>query len=162
MSLETTHAGYQIHYSENDDLWRCWELDLDAPSLSALKNKINQWDAKARRLSNIPVLILSQYDRKPSRGTATMIDRDGGVWCAVETATRHHGVKSERKKLKPESLILDNPEGRSAIAELQRLAKIEDEAREAVKAARDKLPRPDLGAFKALEENDLGGQSHAR
>src|SRR6059058_4999435 len=39
--LKTGYKNFTIVYAENQDLWRCWELDVEAATLSALKRKID-------------------------------------------------------------------------------------------------------------------------
>lgn len=60
MTIETEHRGYKISYAENEDVWRCWDLEEDAPTLSALKRKIDKHD-KARRTATevIPAVRIS-------------------------------------------------------------------------------------------------------
>lgn len=60
MSIETEHRGYKVHYAENQDVWRCWSLEVDAPTLSGVKRKIDKHD-KARRTptETIPALLIS-------------------------------------------------------------------------------------------------------
>ena len=55
--IETTHNDHSIRYDEGSDEWTCSAMDLKAKSLSALKAKINDFDAKERKLGNGVVLI---------------------------------------------------------------------------------------------------------
>lgn len=59
--IETSYRGYRIHYSENEDVWRCSDLNAEAGMLSTLKQKMSRLILKARKESGagIPALHLN-------------------------------------------------------------------------------------------------------
>lgn len=40
--IELQHQGFDIYYGENDDLWHCTHLRIEAKTLSKAKQKINE------------------------------------------------------------------------------------------------------------------------
>lgn len=56
MKLE--HLGYAVEWREYDDRWRCEELELDAPSFTGLKKKMQERLATNKPVKvNIPAMI---------------------------------------------------------------------------------------------------------
>lgn len=52
MSIEVEHRGYKIHYAENGDVWRCWDLngkDAENAALSKVKQAIDRVLLKERK-----------------------------------------------------------------------------------------------------------------
>ena len=47
--IETEHKGYKITYSDNEDVWRCWELNVEHEKLSKLKQRIDRLSLEARK-----------------------------------------------------------------------------------------------------------------
>jgi hypothetical protein len=136
MTIETTHNDHPIRYDESDDEWYCPAMDLKAKTLSALKAKINDFDAKERKLGNGVVLIHVNGYRFRSKNEiapkvkATMLDKGDldkypAVWIS-------HVDTKQREKVGLHSLILDTPEN---IATLEEAFRMEQEAAATVKKA---------------------------
>lgn len=53
--METKYRDFEIYYDEDTDLWRCSDLNMDGPSLSAVKNKIAA-QSKSERAINAHAL----------------------------------------------------------------------------------------------------------
>lgn len=64
--LTTEHRGYTIRYTESADEWRCFDLDVDAPTLTKAKEKINALLLKHRKAAALDVLIVSARHRSLS------------------------------------------------------------------------------------------------
>jgi len=143
--IKTDHNGHEIVYSENQDVWRCWKLDLEAKTLSALRNKINKIDADARRI-NIEVIRVGSYHQPTSdRVNCTMIDADGESAWVIETKTHKvYGVtktETTRRKVDLRSLAECSPENEALIAEWTRLFREQRDAEARAKAAAEAIPR---------------------
>lgn len=124
MSLETTHNDHTISYNENNDVWQCRELDLSAKTLSTLKTKINDFDAKERKLGKNGVALLYLGDWKNTDGVkvrATMLNK------AMEDGSNHAAVwisyidSKTREKTGIHALVLDTPENHAVLAEAKNL-----------------------------------------
>ena len=59
MAIETEHKGYEIRYSENEDCWNCYDLDVTGTSLSRIKAAIDKELLKIRKASAVDVIQLS-------------------------------------------------------------------------------------------------------
>lgn len=134
---EIEYRGYVVRFSENQDVWRCWALDLEGEKLSTVKAKIDRIIAQSRKLSEaVPMMYMDHFHTaKPVRVVALAQPRKGedsptDAWCLVPGRERflNHDTKTydyrdveERKKLPLLSLYLDTPENRAAVAEIDRL-----------------------------------------
>lgn len=112
------HRGYELRYSDNEDVWRCHKLNLEHKSLNKAKELINKIDADARKLdAGVALIYLSTSGIEPV--TATMIDLDGkGVWVNQMTTSAKYPFKKtveRRQKHSREALVLDTPENRELI-----------------------------------------------
>lgn len=135
--IETTYLDQRIVYAENEDVWRCWALDIEAPTLSALKEKIRKVDADARRMDR-PALHFEYNGTKPTLCTIVMLDAERDkVWI-----TKKEGGTLRRHKVTLDRIVLDTPENRALIAEFQALAREAEAARAKSDAARAKIPSP--------------------
>ena len=127
MTIETNHNDHPIRYDETADEWTCPAMDLKAKTLSALKAKINDFDAKERKLGNGVVLIhvngyrySSQKDIAP-KVRATMLDKgDLDKYPAVWTS---HVYTKQREKVGLHALALDTPENVATLHEADRIEK---------------------------------------
>lgn len=147
MSIEIEHGGYKVRYDEQADVWRCYDLDLEAKTLSALKTKINKVDADARRVDNVAVFKMSEHDRRPTAAFITLIDNEKDVWISGDKVK---WGKPGREKTAVTNLILDIQENRDAIQEAIRLSKIADEASTRARDARIALPRMTMDQLRAI------------
>jgi len=108
--IETEHNGHAITYAENEDVWRCWSMNVEGKTLSAVKAKLNKLDADARRV-NVPVIVLNHYGcTVDAIGLATLIDK-GDVWIAA----KDRRGSTQRSKTSMSRIVLDTPENREAI-----------------------------------------------
>lgn len=142
--LSVKHNGFEITYSENEDVWRCWQADVQSPKLSVVKQKLNNIIAADRRLDAVPVIVLG-YDDTPVEGVATLLVGEKGVW--VKRMRRVYGTYSRgrnelgRVKEGLDNVILDTPENRALIAEFVRLHEAARNATDAARAAKRAIPR---------------------
>lgn len=154
--METDHNGHLIRYNEADDKWECRELDLTANCLSALKTKINDFDAKERRLGDkgVELLHVDSYRRNWSREDAavvraTLLDKE------IDFKGNHALVwitdkDKQRQKVGLHSLMLNTPEN---IAVLEKAREIETKANLEIKRAQKMvadIPRMTVDQLKAL------------
>jgi hypothetical protein len=150
MAIKTEHNGYEITYSENEDLWRCWTLELEAKTLSALKTKMNKLDADRRRLDMPQVWHLTYSGPKLKK--ATLIE-DGAVWLLAGGDDKRG---RQREKVGLENTVIDTPANRQAI---EMYVAAEEVARKAQRTAyemRQAIPRAtaaDLMALKVRTED---------
>lgn len=156
--IETEHNGYKIRYGENSDTWECYDLQLSANTLSALKDKINKTLAQERRLGNIAVLKIGHgWHAGADPGVLTALCAEGTAYHKAPAGwvvfTDKKGRK-KREKVALGELVLDTPEHRKAmaayIAERRRIRALEEAADETVKA----LPRLTPDELKEMKTND--------
>ncbi len=137
MSIETEHNGHKITYAENEDVWRCWALDLDAKTLGALRTKINKIDAEARRVDNVNAIKVNEHgfgSHEPVE--IVMVDGDS-AWVIHRQQRMWRGQmepKLVREKVKLHQLALDLPE---TVVAFDRLAEARAAERAATLAARE-------------------------
>lgn len=113
--ITTEHSGHEIVYSENEDVWRCWNLDAEAKTLSALKVKINKHLNEARRLDNVRVWKLD-WGGTPELYSVTLLEGDGAAWVSkVAPGTSKGRREKVREKALLKDLVLDTAENRAAI-----------------------------------------------
>jgi len=141
VSIETEHNGHKITYSENEDVWRCWQLDMDGKTLSALKQKINQHDASMRRIKPTVAWAVRSWGG-PEKVTLTLIADDKEVWAVDE--------EGRRQKRAFKDLRADTPETLAAFAEYQHFTKLERDYGKLAKAALDKLKPLTRAALAAM------------
>lgn len=144
--IETEHMGHPIRYGENSNEWTAPGLDLTASSLSALKTKINQWDAAKRRVSNMPVLTLAHNmahgwgNELFEEATAVLLDADGtSIW--VNKPSLRHGVKGDRVKMPFDRVALDNEHNRASLAAVSAKRKLVREIQETIKEIEQGIQR---------------------
>lgn len=125
--ITTTHNDRPIHYDETNDEWQCPAVDVKAKTLSALKTKINDFDAKERKLGTGVVLIkIDGYRFRSSKEIApkvraTMLDKEAtenhaAVWIS-------HLSDGQREKTGIHALALDTPENIAILTEADRIEK---------------------------------------
>lgn len=150
--IQIKHGEYTIRYSENEDMWNCYDLSLEAPTLSKLKAKINKHDADLRRVENVPVLLLAPWGGKAESGwQVTLIDDDGkSVWVSKAIGSKRDG--KARQKVALNTVMLDTPENRRYVEEYQRLVQEESEIAARRRALVEQMPRPKAEDFAALKK----------
>lgn len=88
-AMEVEHAGFKIRYQENENKWRCWELDIDGPQLSTVKAKINNLMAAERRIVPTQAVHWATYSA-PEIVLITMV---------AATKPDRHGVSREARQV---------------------------------------------------------------
>lgn len=147
--ITTEHAGHEIVYSENEDVWRCWNLDAEAKTLSALRTKINKHLAEARRVDNVRVWKM-EWSGGPKLCAVTLLEGDEHAWISQLASEAGKGRREKvREKAALDSLILDTPENRAAMEAWRALEAAAREAQSAAYKAKEALPRATVEALKA-------------
>jgi hypothetical protein len=143
--IETSHNGHVITYAENEDVWRCWDMNIEAKTLSAIKAKLNKVEADARRC-NVPVIVLHRYGCEVDAiGIATVIDGKD-VWVSSKD-TRGRAVRSKKSM---GSILLDTPENRAAIKAATARRREGDKIIKEANAMWSAIPRVTPEALKSL------------
>ena len=155
MMIQTTHNDKIIKYNEDGNKWECPAIDVVGASLSAVKAKINDFDAKERKLGK--GVVLRKIDNyRYGKGDqvplvrATMLDKD------FEPDARHiavwisHVDGGQREKVGLHSLILDTPENLATLKECERLSKEASELTAKELKLRADIPRVTVDQIKAL------------
>lgn len=153
--VKTEHNGYEIEFSEHQDLWSCRSLELSDKSLKRLRTKINQVSAQARRLDTIPLLSVTSYNDKVSPVTGVLIDSDGkNVWCLGSRwgGTVKGNAPPERFKVDATSLVHDTPEHRQIVVEAKNIEREADGLRAKARAMLEALPRIDLATMQGISQ----------
>lgn len=130
MAIETEYRGYNLRYVENEDIWRCFDLDIEASKLSALKSKVAKIDNDARKAEATPVFVI-QWGRVVGGVLLSWVD-DGHVWVVCD---------KRRRKEKAADIVLDTPEVRAEINRAVTLEKQAQTLRAEASAIHAALPR---------------------
>lgn len=147
--ITTEHAGHEITYSENEDVWRCWNLDAEAKTLSALKAKINKHLAEARRIGNVRVWKIEWGDA-PALHVVTLLEGDAAAWVSKVNGKTNGRMRDKvREKASLKNLVLDTPENRAAIEAWRALERAAAEASRKARDAKEALPHPTQEDLKA-------------
>lgn len=112
-TIRTTYKDYEIVYSEFNDQWTATDTGLHAPSLSKLKDKLDDYDKQMRRI-NIPVLF-GNYD---TEGTATLLDGTM-VWVTPIDTRYGRGRRKVGQRTAYPLEVEANKQARTKIAELR-------------------------------------------
>jgi hypothetical protein len=150
--IETTHNGHVIRYSENADEWVCSDLDVRGKTLSAIKTTINKVDADARRVANVPVIIVTQYSAHEF-GKVTLIE-NGSAWVSIFLRKGNGGKPdlTSRRKINLKNMVLDTPENRRLLAAAIELSKNVEDARVKAAEARENIPRITVADLKGTPD----------
>lgn len=62
---ETIYKGFKVRYSENEDEWNAYELNVSDPRLGKLKAKIDKILREARKSAAIPAVLISGIHHEP-------------------------------------------------------------------------------------------------
>lgn len=126
MALETEYLGFTIVFADNEEVWRCWELNVEHKSLSKCKalisHKVREEIATASLICGLrtwgsvkKVQVVGLIDGKPDQVRVKSLEDD------------------ERRTLeKMSDLFRWSPENEALLAEADRLA---NEARDLSKRA---------------------------
>lgn len=98
--ITTAYREYKIGYAENEDVWRCWDLGVAAPTLGKVKAMIDSVLREAMKAAAPAVWNISWGD--PRLVKITSLDADG----------KHAWVMDDgkRQKVNLRNLILSTPE----------------------------------------------------
>lgn len=116
--ITTKHAGCEIVYIEADDTWRAPKLNIQATTLSSIKEQITKHLDKVWKVDNVRAWHLGWRD--PELCIITRLDWDDHAW------VHPVGAPEERKRVPRRELVLDTPENVAAIKrcrELERAAR---------------------------------------
>lgn len=165
--IQTEHRGYTVRYSENEDNWRCYDLDLEDASLAKLKERIDKLLLKVRKESAVDVLIVGSehsshftvtegraidakvgFERQRSSYSSEAKEPIRKVSLGI-FSNRRGGDRGGKSFYPISDVSLPTPEVYAAVAEVERLRKIAKAAEEAVRAAVRAIPR--------ISEEDVAG-----
>lgn len=147
--ITTEHSGHEIVYSENEDVWRCWNLDAEAKTLSALKTKINKHLNEARRLDNVRVWKLD-WGGTPELYGVTLLEGDGAAWVAKVAPGANKGRREKvREKALLKDLVLDTAKNRAAIEMWRSLEFVARTAQQKASDAKAAIARVTVGDLRA-------------
>lgn len=94
--LKTTHHGYTIRFSENEDLWNCYDLGFEHKSLQKLKLRINKWMKDRLDSANIVVAFRDGYsydEYKLATVVGAVSDEPGTFWILLDKEDKRRKVK---------------------------------------------------------------------
>lgn len=158
--IETDYQGRAIHYAENQDVWKCESLELEAKTLTALKNKMGKLLADDRRVNARPVLIMAQdYDATIKTGNVVLLTEKGkSAWVMVDAGEEWwRGAKrpvTKRMKFAISQLMDPTPENYAAIEEAKRVAKEAQAMAQKAREMRQAIPRLSLEILKDMGSDD--------
>ena len=109
--IKITHQGFDITFAENENIWRCWKLNIENENLSKLKQKINKHISVALKTMNIDCAVLDKYGVSCSndiqRGKIISRDaRTGEFWVVKGANERRERV--DGKFLRPWSSEIED------------------------------------------------------
>lgn len=153
--IETEHRGYKIHYSENEDVWRAYALDVAGATLTAVKRKVDAIERKTRSVESIPAFhvayrgnvcagIITAKVGKTATGRHLYWDRKDAVWFV-------NAESKSRSRVELKELIEDTSENRAKLEEWRRLSAIAHRAELEAKAALEAIPRMSVEAMPAAD-----------
>lgn len=171
--LETTHRGYVIRYSENEDKWRSYDAGdgMEAETLSKLKDKIDRTIAKQKKETSINCLVLEGDHNSQETGLteAKMTaylgpDMKNKTYSSLQKAVAGQKVeaiysskkygrrdeKAARRSIELNDCCLDTAEVHAALAEANRLGTIAKQAAAAHRNAVKAIPRMTLADIESL------------
>ena len=156
--IETEHKGYRISYSDNEDVWRCWELNIEHEKLSKLKQRIDRLSLEARKEAAFDALRI-QYNGRAElvRVVQVLKKGDKGHWCndRIRVAVMcKDDDRLVRRTMAVEELY--DPGAGDAYAEYQRCLEEERRAREETQCALDAIPRIDPKLYEKLAQTGTG------
>jgi hypothetical protein len=140
------HKGFTLTYSERADTWSAPSVDMEAVTLKELRNKIDTltkigsaglpviYISRGLSVQEVKYVTASRSANQKEHSTKVLIsDESGNVF----------PVESRR-------LILDTPENRTEIAEIQLLMAARDSQTQEVNKRQDKLNSQERGIMFSL------------
>lgn len=142
-NLSVEHRGYSISFATNEEVWRCWTLDIEDKSLAKVKAKINkiERDLRNAEIKQIDAIAIETWH---SFETITILSlaSEGAAWIMTKSGRR------EKKSLQRLALVTDENK-----ATIKQIRELREEAARLGKHA-DKLveaiPRVTVEALRAL------------
>lgn len=145
MGAEVEHRGYVIGYSENEDVWRCWDIDFSSAKLSAVRQKIDALERGHRKFSRPAIFVGYSDAPKPCVIVSLDEDRDRCWTTTDRQLTDRYGRavdgKLRRQKVSLSQIIDDTPENQALVAQLGALRRAAAEAQQAASAHNNAIPR---------------------
>ena len=159
--LSTEYRGYDIHYSENEDVWTCYDVGASHEKLSRVKAKIDEMHRKLRKANAFHCLDVSFYFGAKAR-EATIVEYLGPVRAKTSAHQRvgdgeviDHEIaymsargglseKKSRQKGKLSQLALNDTENMRRISEAQRLYAEAEKIRKQAQQIVESLDRPTI------------------
>lgn len=164
MSIETEHRGYIIRYSENEDLWVCYDCRVRESSLARAKAKIDGLHRQMRKAAAVACYVIdTRTEEDLNLLDAKAIDYLGekfegytqrksvGHEVAVMT-TRRGNERPGRTTMRLQDLVAEDPSLPERLNEINRLRAVRRRAQAAEKAAIDALPRVQFEDIAGLVE----------
>jgi len=148
VNITTEHRGYLIRFSENEDKWRSYDLDLEDTSLAKLKDMIDSFLLKLRKEAACNVLYISgtnvfearAIDARPL-GYRTLNATPGWDHEIGVMMKRGSDSRAGKSFQKAGSLALPTDEVYAAIDAAKVLSEAAKAAERKAKAAWDAIPR---------------------
>lgn len=148
MQIETKHGDHKIQYDEESNTWKCEAMKCSAPSLAALRTKLNTEDREDRRISNIRAFSLDRgYEGEAAEVVITMIDT--GRYGVNSYRVRNEAVK-KREFFSLSSLVILNEKNLPKIERYKKAAGAVEAIEKELEAARNALPKTTIEELKKL------------
>lgn len=163
MSLEVVHRDFKIHYAENRDVWECYDLSLEAPTLSKLKDKVNRFVQKLGKKVGLPayfqehrsgstltkcMVVSAPFVKKEmdwdAKGYERIVKDIDYVWIAFD-----YGQTKKRRQERLGNLFPDSDETRAAMEAIALLHSEERRLEERRNVA--------LGQMTRMKPSDISG-----
>jgi hypothetical protein len=143
--IEVKHGSHKITYDEASNTWSCKAMRCDAPSLAALRTKLNNEDREDRRIGNIRAFSMDRgYEN--TEIIITMIDTGArGV-----NGYRVGSSGNKREYFSLGSLVLLNDKNAPKIKKYKDACAAHEAAELAMYAAREALPHPTVEELQKL------------
>lgn len=95
--IKITHQGFDITYAENENVWRCWKLNVEDKSLTGLRQKINKMISKALKDMSLECFVINEYGGSEiTKARITSRDaKTGEFWIVKEGNERRARVKGQ-------------------------------------------------------------------
>lgn len=164
--LTEEHLGYELSYIEDDSKFVCRQLQLEAATLKALKEKVRQFDTSGRRLPDgLKAWHYSRYSAGPKPVLLQLMAENGKVWVVADASGEAiNGKLARPKTLKREKVFFSElyaptPEFEETIAkvdECERQAQAARQRAEQLRASLKCLTREQIDAMAKMIEGQDG------
>lgn len=145
--IETKHGAHKITYNEESNTWECRAMRCSAPSLAALRTKLNNEDREDRRISSIRAFSMDHgYKDECTDVIITMIDTGARGVNGYRVGSNSH----KREYFSLGSLVLINDKNAAKIKRYREAQDAFEAAEQELNAAREALPHPTIEELKKL------------